>query len=266
MSLTNKTIANTYKDLLQIDNSNNGISTSTLTIKSGDGTETCTSISDDQLTIRPKNDNTTDTLNIRNVGGAELLKVDSTNTAVKALGQYVNTGVHQFHYTSVNAKPTSANTWSALDAQSGGGRFRSTVIELGTGSSPATTYDVSGGNVADDFVQSIWYIPFNIAIDSCNVWFGADAASGDDVKFSVMSYTISTANDATGGDLSAGVENCVSPSTITGAGYEQAYYQSLTVNTANVDSGKAIVACVHQNGTNADLTVNMQLVYHLRSV
>ena len=265
MSLTNKTIANTYKDILQVDNSNNGISTSTLTIKSGDGTETCTSISDDQLTIRPKNDNTTDTLNIRNVGGTELLKVDSTNTAVKALGQYVNTGVHQFMYSSVNAKPTTANTWSALDSI-GGGRFRSTVIELGTGSSPATTYDVSGGNVADDFVQSIWYVPFNIAIDSVRVWFGADDASGDDVKFSVMSYTISTANDATGGDLSAGVENCVSPSTITGAGYEQAYYQSLTINTANVDSGKAIVACVHQNGTNADLTVNMQLVYHLRSV
>tara|TARA_B100000287_G_scaffold147328_1_gene139044 strand:- start:867 stop:1664 length:798 start_codon:yes stop_codon:yes gene_type:complete len=265
MSLTNKTIANTYKDLLQVDNSNNGISTSTLTIKSGDGTETCTSISDDQLTIRPKNDNTTDTLNIRNVGGTELLKVDSTNTAVKTLGQYVNTGVHQFMYSSVNSFPDAANTWSALDAI-GGGRYRSSNIELGTGSSPATTYDVSGGNQADDFVQSIWYVPFNIAIDSVKVWFGADAASGDDVKFSVMSYTISTANDATGGDLSAGVENCVSPSTITGAGYEQAYYQSLTVNTANVDAGKAIVACVHQNGTNADLTVNMQLVYHLRSV
>jgi len=265
MSLTNKTIANTYKDLLQIDNSNNGISTSTLTIKSGDGTETCTSISDDQLTIRPKNDNTTDTLNIRNVGGAELLKVDSTNTAVKALGQYVNTGVHQFHYTSVNAKPTSANTWSALDAQSGGGRFRSTVIELGTGSSPATTYDVSGGNVADDFVQSIWYIPFNIAIDSCNVWFGGDSSTGDVVKFSVMAYTINTSNGGTGGDLSSGVEHCVSPSTITGTGYATAFNQDLTVSTANVDAGKAIVACVHQDGTNSDLTVNMQLVYHLRS-
>ena len=265
MSLTNKTIANTYKDLLQVDNSNNGIGSVVKTVKSGDGANSALRISDDSVSIIPVNDENTTVLRVQAGAGATLLQVDSTNTEVKALGQYANTGVHQFMYSSVNSFPDAANTWSALDAI-GGGRFRSSNIELGTGSSPATTYDVSGGNVADDFVQSIWYVPFNIAIDSCNVWFGADAASGDDVKFSVMSYTISTANDATGGDLSAGVENCVSPSTITGAGYEQAYYQSLTVNTANVDSGKAIVACVHQNGTNADLTVNMQLVYHLRSV
>ena len=265
MSFTNRTIADTYKDILQVDNSNNGISTSTLTIKSGNGIETCTSISDDQLTIRPKNDNTTDTFNIRNASGTELFKVDSTNTAIKALGQYVNTGVQSFGLGSINGNPASADTWTMLGKDMGSHRFNSVPITMGTGSSPATTYDVSGGNVAMNLVQSIWYVPFNIAIDSCNVWFGADASTGDVVKFSVMSYTISTANDATGGDLSAGVENCVSPSTITGAGYEQAYYQSLTISNANVDAGKVIVACVHQDGTNSDLTVNMQLVYHLRS-
>ena len=61
MSLTNKTIANTYKDLLEVDNSNNGITTTTKTIKSGDGTSSCVSISDDQIAIRPQNDNTTNT-------------------------------------------------------------------------------------------------------------------------------------------------------------------------------------------------------------
>ena len=79
-----------------------------------------------------------------------------------------------------------------------------------------------------------------------------------------MSYTVDSANGSTSGDLSSGVENCVSPSTITGAGYEQAYYQALTISTADVDAGKVIMAGVHQNGTNSDLTVNMQLVYHLR--
>ena len=79
-----------------------------------------------------------------------------------------------------------------------------------------------------------------------------------------MSYTVDSANGSTGGDLSSGVENCVSPSTITGAGREQAYYQALTVSTADVDAGKVIMACVAQDGTNSDLSVNMQLVYHLR--
>ena len=264
MSLTNKTIANTYKDLLQVDNSNNGISTSTLAIKSGDGTETCAKLSDDQFTVQPKNDDTTTTIAVKAKGGTTLFAIDSTNTEVKALGNSVNTQVKQFMYSSINGHPDTADTWSALDAI-GGGRFRGGNIELGTDSTPATTYDVSGGNQADDFVQSIWVVPFNIKIDGCRVWFGQSAATGDGVKFSVMSYTISSANDATGGDLSAGVENCVSGSAIAGGGYEQAYYQALTVSTANVDANKAIVACAHQDGTNSDLTVNMQLIYHLRS-
>ena len=79
-----------------------------------------------------------------------------------------------------------------------------------------------------------------------------------------MSYTVDSANGSTGGDLSSGVENCVSPATITGAGYEQAYYQALTVSTADVDAGKVVCAFVSQDGTNSDLSVNMQLVYHLR--
>ena len=266
MSLTNKTIAASYKDLLQIDNSNNGIATTTKAVKSGDGTSSCMSVSDDQLAVRPQNDNTTDVLTVKNAGGTNLLQVDGTNTIVKSLGQYVNTGVQKFGLGSVNGHPSSANTWTALGCDMGGHRFNSAPIEFGTSSSPATTYDVSGGNNADDLVQSMWYVPFNIAIDSVLVWKGADASSGDAVKYSVMSYTVSTATDATGGDLSAGVENCVSPSTLTAVGYDRAIYQSLTVNTANVDAGKVIVACVHQDGTNSDLTVNMQLVYHLRSV
>tara|TARA_Y100000593_G_scaffold93095_1_gene186734 strand:+ start:838 stop:1638 length:801 start_codon:yes stop_codon:yes gene_type:complete len=265
MSLTNKTIANTYKDILTIDNSNNGITTSRKDVKSGDGTTSSMSISDDVMRIVPQNDDTTATFQVNSKGGTELLKVDSTNTAVKTLGQYANTAIQSFGFGSVNSNPTTADTWTMLGKEMGSHRFNSVPITMGTGSTPATTYDVSGGNVAMNLVQSMWYVPFNIAIDSCNVWFGADEASGDGVKFSVMSYTVVTSGGSTGGDLSAGVENCVSPIGIAGAGYEQAYYQALNISTANVDAGKVIVACVHQDGTNSDLTVNMQLVYHLRS-
>ena len=264
MSLVNKTISNSFKDLLQVDNSNNGITTTRKDVKSGDGTTSSISLSDDSMRIVPQNDDTTATFQVISKSGTELLKVDSTNTAVKILGQYANTGVKQFGLSSKNQKPSTSDTWTAISAM-GTDTFNTSALEMGTGSTPATTYDVSGGNVAHNFAMHIWYVPFDIAIDSCNVWFGSDASSGDVVKFSLMSYTISTANDATGGDLSAGTEVCVSPSTVTSAGYEQAYYQALTVSSANVNSGKAIVACVQQDGTNSDLTVNMQLVYHLRS-
>ena len=265
MSLTNKTIANTYKDLLQVNNSNNGVGTLLKTVESGNGTKSSIQLSDDNLLVKPQNDDTTSTFLVKNNSGTAKLRVDTTNDSVKALGQYVNTGVQEFGSGSVNSVPASADTWTMIGKGMAAHRFNTVPVTMGTSSTPATTYDVSGGNVAMNLVQCMWYVPFNIAIDSCNVWFGADTATGDVVKFSVMSYTVSTANDATGGDLSAGVENCVSPSTITGAGYEQAYYQALTVSTANVDAGKVITANVLQDGTNSDLTINMQLVYHLRS-
>tara|TARA_R100000742_G_C4279022_1_gene102690 strand:- start:2163 stop:2957 length:795 start_codon:yes stop_codon:yes gene_type:complete len=263
MSLTNKTIANTYKDVLQVDNSNNGASAIIKTVKSGNGVDTALRLSKEVVSVRPSTTETTTALRVQAYEGSTLLQVDSTNTEVKALGQYVNTGVHQFMYAAAHQYPDTANTWSALDAI-GGGRFRNSNIELGTGSSPATTYDASA-NQADDLVQSIWVVPFNITIDAVKVWFGQGAGSGDTVKFSIMGYSIDTSMGGTGGDLSGGIEHCVSPSTITGTGYKIAYNQDLTISSANVNAGKAIVACVHQDGTNADLTVNMQLVYHLRS-
>ena len=264
MSLTNKTIANTYKDLLEVDNSNNGITTTTKTIKSGDGTSSCVSISDDQIAIRPQNDNTTNTLNVKNASGTNLLEVDSTNTIVKTLGQYANTNIQSFGMGSVNSNPSTDN-WTMLGKDMGGHRFNSVPITMGSGGTPATTYDVSSGNVASNLVQSIWYVPFNITIDSILVFQGSDAASGDDCDYSVMSYDIDTSNGSTGGDLSNGTEVAVSPSTLDPHGYDRVQYQSLTISSANINTGKCIIAYVKMGGTNSDLTVNMQLVYHLRS-
>tara|TARA_Y100001963_G_C6739914_1_gene428436 strand:+ start:744 stop:1544 length:801 start_codon:yes stop_codon:yes gene_type:complete len=265
MSLTNKTIANTYKDLLHVDNSNHGITGTAKAVKSGNGATSALKISDDETEIRPTNAETTGALKVQAYGGSALFQVDSTNTTVKALAQYVNTNIKQFHMTTLSGYPSTNNTWTALAATTEG-RALGGAFEMGTGSTPSTTYDVSSGNKAGDFVQFLWYVPFNIAIDSCNVMFGLDNATGTDCKFSVMSYTVSTANDATGLDLSAGVENCVSPATITSIGYEAGYFQNLTVSSANVDAGKVIMAFLHQaDVSNADMGVNLQLVYHLRS-
>ena len=258
MSLTGKTKAGTYKQLLNINHAD-GVTSTTRNIVDGEGTASAISLSDDQVVITPKDADGTAILRVTDKDANTLLAVDSTNDVVKANGNAVNTNIKEFHMNSSSAFPTSADTWTALFH--GNGR---TVMEVqgGGGATPNTSFTI--GTTADDIVAVMWYVPFNITIDSCHVFFGADASGGDDVKFSVMSYTVDTANGSTSGDLSSGVENCVSPATITGAGYEQAYYQSLTVSTADVDAGKAIVAFVHQDGTSADLGIHMQLVYHLR--
>ena len=260
MSFTGKTKASTYKDILQLDNSNTGVGTTLAVVKDGEGVSSSLLISDDQVSIRPQNDETTNTLDVRSQSGNQLLVVDSTNSLVKAgLTQTtVNTQIQHFSLSSGNLLPSGTN-WTGIPSS---GPTTQTRIEMGSGSTPSTSFNVTLGG--DDLVGHIFYVPVNITIDSCSVWAGADASSGDTIQFSVMSYDIDTSNSATGGDLSNGVENCVSPSTITNAGYEQAYLQALTISTANVDAGKVIMAFIKSDGTNSDYSVNMNLVYHIR--
>ena len=262
MSLTGKTKASTYKDILQMNNSNSGVDGTTRNVVDGEGTASSINISSDKAVIKPTSGDSTGSFIVQDKDSNSLLLVDSTNDLVKAgIGQHiVNTNIKEFGLDFTSASPDTADTWHCLTSSSN--HTDNNELEMGTGSTPATTLTIA--STAYIIVKHYWYVPFNITIDSCNVWFGADAASGDVVKFSVMSYTVDSGNGSTSGDLSSGVENCASPSTITGAGREQAYYQALTVSTADVDAGKVIMACVAQDGTNADLSVNMQLVYHLR--
>jgi len=261
MSLTGKTKAGSYKDLLQMNNSNSGVDATTRAVVDGEGTASSLNISSSRTIVQGGSDTSTK-FAVQDADSNNLLLVDTTNDLVKAgAGQHiVNTQVKDFCITSVNSQPSSADTWTALSSI-GSARFVA-AVELGTGSTPATSLTIS--TTANNVAQAMWYVPFNITIDSCNVWFGADAATGDAVKFSVMQYAVDSANGATSGDLSSGSELCNQSLPFNGQGYEQAYYGAMTVASANVDAGKVIMACVHQNGTNADLTVNMQLVYHLR--
>tara|TARA_R100000700_G_C3175335_1_gene150158 strand:- start:589 stop:1371 length:783 start_codon:yes stop_codon:yes gene_type:complete len=260
MSFTGKTKASTYKDILQMNNSNSGVDTTTRNVVDGEGTASSISISDDVLTVKPQNDDTTALFNVQDSDSNNLLVVDSTNDLIKAgLTQTaVNTQIQHFGFSSNALLPTNTN-WQGVPSFAQETQSR---LEMGSGSTPDSSLTISLNG--DDLVGHIFYVPVNLTIDSCSVWVGADASSGDTLQFSVMSYDIDTSNSATGGDLSNGAEHCVSPSTITSAGYEQSYFQQLTVSTANVDAGKVIMAFIKSDGTNSDYSVNMNLVYHIR--
>ena len=109
MSLTGKTLANTYKDILQVDNSNNGVTTSTKVIKDGEGTSSALLISDDNVNIFPQNQNNTSTLLVRTNGGAVFLDVDTTNELVTASGNIVNTHYAYFGADRVDSAAYTAN-------------------------------------------------------------------------------------------------------------------------------------------------------------
>ena len=266
MALTNKTIADSFKDILHVSNSNNGLDGTTRNVLSGEGSTCGLHLSTNNTLIKSASNSAT-ALQVQNASGTNLLEVNTTATTVKALGQFANTNLKEFGMSSGSSEPSGANTWTVLLSQ-GAGRA-GTFLEMGTDPAPATTLTIS--NNGQHVTNQIWYVPFNITIDAVHVLFAPDTTSTNAVSFSMMSYDADLDNSTTSGNLTGGVEIVKSGSATTMASEDDVYYQTLTIVAGDVDTnasstaGKVIMAFVAQNGTSADLSVQMQVVYHLRS-
>ena len=262
MSLTNKTIANSYKDLLQVDNSNNGIGTSVGVVKDGEGTSSAVAISDDHLVVRPNNDNTTTTLNIRTAGGDSVLVVDTTNEIVKASGNIVNTQYANFGSYSTATAGFAINTHHPLlFATAGLPTDVSNPPAFGTGTDPATTFTTAEGNGtrASDLVTLLWYVNDAISIDAIKSIEGAVTATGDTTRMHLFSY-----------DFTSGATACLTNgalvahnSDVTNAGSEQPYLSTWTVDSATVTAGKVILAFFRSDSINSDYSLQVTVKYHL---
>ncbi len=258
----NKSQSQIYGDWFYIDNSNSGFDATLRQIKDGKGNNSALYLSNKSLKIQPASDSTTNT-SICDQDGNALLVVDSTNDLVKTgTGQHiVNTQYAHFGIGSGNLvwAGVAAGTHYAVPFNS---IATQSLVSGGTGTDPATSFTIS--TTADDMVGVLWYVMDNITIDRA-IWWSAndDAASGNAVRTHLMEYTIDSGNSTTGGDLSSGSVLAYS-SDVTNAGYEQAYYNQMTISTANVDSGKAILFFVRGDTSAEDFSINATIKYHLR--
>jgi len=262
MSLTNKSPSETYKDLMYVDNSNNGVDSTKRAVKSGEGSSSAISVSDRGLLVKSATDNTS-ALDVQNSGGTSKFLVDTTNNYVKANGVHVNTQYKQFYLDSTSATGALAGyhypILSTNYASAGG------VIDqpnaLGNGTDPATsvTFADDYDHRASNWIPLMWYVPDAITIDSVITLEGADAATGDTTRFHVMSY------DFTSG-ASAGLTNGVllaHNSDTTNAGNEQVYKSTLTIDSANVSAGKVVIATFESDSINSDYGYQMIVKYHI---
>jgi len=95
---------------------------------------------------------------------------------------------------------------------------------------------------------------------------GSDAAST--INLHIMQYDMVTGAGSTAGDLSNGVvlaqtgsaDDSLSPVT---TGDDRVSNGTLTINTADVASGKVIIAFAEASDAD-DMTVNLNIKYHLR--
>ena len=257
MALTNKTIASTYGDILQADNSGSGRTANGTTIKDGLGQSTALTLGQNKLHVKPSSDQT-DAVVIETAGGTDLLVVDSTNSAVK-LGttqSYANTQIQKFGV--YDLQPT-ADTHHAMYSDAAMTSI-SLTIDFGTGTDPATTYTLGSSEAnANSLVGSIWYIPAAITIDEVRVIAAGEAA--DTINFHLFSYTMASGTGAGAGDLSSGTLLAHNGSTLT-TGADRVTSTTLTVDSANVAADKVVIATIENVGATTDLTAQLIVKYH----
>ena len=257
MALTNKTIASTYGDILQADNSGSGRTANGTVIKDGLGQSTALTLGQNKVAITPSSDSTS-ALTVETSGGTDLLVVDSSNSVVKvgSTQTYANTQIQRFSVHDL--QPTDGKhhsmfvdgVWSAA----------STALDFGTGTDPATTFTLSSSEAnTNALVGSIWYIPVAITIDEVRVIAGGEAA--DTINFHLFSYTIATGTGSGAGDLSSGTLLAHNGSTLT-TGADRITTTTLTVDSANVAADKVVLGFFENTDSTTDLTAQLIVKYH----
>tara|TARA_Y100000310_G_scaffold228085_1_gene230360 strand:- start:737 stop:1534 length:798 start_codon:yes stop_codon:yes gene_type:complete len=260
----NKPIATTWKNDLTINQSTNtGVDATVRAVQDGAGNNSALSLGTRNVAVTNTTHDSTTAFIVTNKDSENILTVDTTNSKVLVGASQVaaNTNYAHFGVSSELYLPSVVGTHYVVPF--GNPKSSTAYITLGTGTDPATTFDVSANNSGDDLTVMLWYIIDNITIDAVHWFSGGDAASGDVINVHLMSYTIDTGNGSTSGDLSAGVV-VADGDDVTSLGYENVVYQSATVQSANVDAGKVCLFTFEGAGTNSDYAISANIKYHIR--
>ena len=257
--------SNFYKRILQISQSSNtGVDTTTRNVETGDGSITALQLSDDQLKIQPRNDNTINTLDVTNTSGASKFKVDTISNQVTATGHVVNTQYANFGINATDSASFSANNHYAIPYKVNSYSDASNMPTFGTDTDPATTFTTADSNAqrASDIVPLLWRVSDDIMIDEITHLEGADAATGDTTKMKLMSYDFTSGSTSC---LTSGAVVAHTTSDLPNAGSEQAYLQAWRISSTLVDAGKVLLCMFRSDSTvNSDYAISVTVKYHLR--
>ena len=134
--------------------------------------------------------------------------------------------------------------------------------DFGTGTNPDDAFTTADTDTqyASQIVPCIWRVPDDITIDGVTHIEGADNSTGDTTRMHLKSFTFTSgsASCLTSGALLA------YNSDITNAGNEQPYLSTWTVSSANVDSGDVILCFFRCDSNSSDYSINVTVKYHLR--
>ncbi len=255
--------ANFYKRILQVSQSSNtGFDNSSRAIQSGDGVDSAVKIGKAGLNIQPTSSalDATGNFNVQTSGGDQILQANTTDSTVKAGASLANVLTMHKEMGLYEFSPNGAGYHYPLIANRVGmqGAERLTYDDAwGNGTDPATSLDVSGLTDPENAIAVFWYIQHNITLDAVRYLLRADGSATCNMH--LLSYTIDTSTNY--GDLSSGTV-CASgsaPATATGI-----KTSTLTLDSANIDSGKVVVGFIENASDTSDVSVTLDIYYHIR--
>ena len=262
-TFTGKPFNSYYKNLFGIDQSaNTGVDSTTRVVQDGAGNPTSIGLSDDELLVSPRNDDTTQTFIVAKNAGDSVLQVDTTNSKVLVGASQVAANT-QYAYFGVSSSATLSAVAGTHYAVGFNNVLSTTAVTMGTGANPSTSYDISANNNGDDMAMMLWYIPDNITIDQVYWMAGGSAATGDTINLHLLSFSFDAGVGAGKGDLSSGVV-VAGGADKDSLGYENIIYESISPSSADVDAGKVCMVTFESNGTNSDYGLNVTVKYHIR--
>ena len=254
---------NTYFNrIAQIDqSSNSGVDATTRRLQTGDGVNTSISLSDDQLTVKPNNDDTTTTFNVSSKGGTNILEVDTTNSLVKAgvsqtnaLTLYKEMGLYEF---SPGGGADYHNPVIANNVGMQGAESITYDTIWGNGTDPATTLDLSAMTDPENSVAIFWLLDSNITLDQITYLARCDNSST--INMHLFAYDLDISSNH--GDLSNGVVHANASVAATSTTLKKGTF---TLDTANIDANKVVIGFAQNESDTADYSVHFNIKYHIR--
>ncbi len=263
MSLANKSPKETYPDLLYVDNSGSGITSTKKPVNSGNGNVSCLELGTNSVRFIPQASNTTTAFVVKVLGSGSdgnAFQVDTENRRVLCGASQNNALTLMERFTVTNLTPVAGyhhvmGLGSANYSASG-----LTTIKLGNSTDPAGSLDISSEVDTSNFVNSYWYIPGAIRVIEAHILVGGSAASSaQTLNFHLMSYAMDTSTNY--GDLSDGTV-VLSSNNITDANEDVIKYISMT-GGGDVAQNRILVATIESSGTEV-CSANMLIKYHLQ--
>ena len=266
-----KTYSSFYKNGPQIrQTSNTGVDSTTRILEDGAGQSTSISLSDDVLSVQPVTDNTTGTMLVKNQGGSNILSVDTTNSRVLVGASQVNcmTLFKGFGIWDANMVAGSHHLLDAGNFRHYSGAGSINPKAFGTGASPDTSVTIASD--PEIYLTSYWLLSNNITLDEVQIIAACDGDTT--MNFHVLSLDVVTGSGSTAGDLSAGVYNAANGSFSAGnpslspitVGENEITITTLTIDTADINSGKVVLATAENVGGTDDVTCQLNIKYHIR--